>query len=110
MWQLIKLDNIYMICKHIDNDRYYLIPVDHEAAYILNSYNRVHAIIKDGRVRYNNKTWEFEDRKIANTIADLEHLIDFVNLGDQFAHFIKKQIIKEAIKKSTSKLNLSCTL
>lgn len=89
--------------KQIGHDKWYLIPLDHRAAYLISDYSRTLVEIKDGYI------------KIMDSIIDVEYvvemnnnvkpkaintLIDFMSLGNDNTRIIKKAFLKEYIKEN----------
>ena len=53
--------------RQIDDDKWFLIPLDHRAAYLISSYDRILVEIKDGYI------------KTQDSIIDVEYVVEMNN-------------------------------
>lgn len=90
--------------KQIGNDEWYLIPLDHRAAYLIGDYSRVLVKIKDGYIKAMDNIIDVEYVIEMNDnvkIKAIDTLIDFINLGNDNTRIVKKAFLKEYIKENT---------
>lgn len=88
--------------KQIDDRKWFLIPLDHRAAYLISNYNRVLATINANRIQINNIKIDVDYiAKINDTdkATAIDTLIDFIDLGNRNTEIIKKTFLKEYMKK-----------
>lgn len=90
--------------KQIGNNKWYLIPLDHRAAYLISSYDRILVEIKDGYIKTQDSIIDVDyvvemNDNVKSKAIDM--LIDFMGLGNDNTHIIKKAFLKEYIKENT---------
>lgn len=90
--------------RQIDDDKWFLIPLDHRAAYLTSSYDRILVEIKDGYIKTQDSTIDVDyvvemNDNVKSKAIDM--LIDFMSLGNDNTRIIKKVFLKKYIKENT---------
>ena len=90
--------------KQINDDKWFLIPLDHRAAYLIRSYDCILVEIKDGYIKTQDSIIDVDYVvEMNNNVKPkaINTLIDFIGLGNDNTRIIKKAFLKEYIKENT---------
>lgn len=105
----------YMLIKEINqpitevDHKYFLIPLDHITAELLDSYDRIQTRIHVEINKQDDKNIIFDKTKTSvknptfyiNELHAFDVLVDFIALGDQSTRNNKKEFIKDYVAKLT---------
>lgn len=89
--------------KQIDDNKWFLIPLDHRAAYLISSYDRILVEIKDGYIKTQDSIIDVDYVVEMNDNVKpkaIDTLIDFMSLGNDNTRIVKKAFLKKYIKEN----------
>ena len=96
-------DHYYFLIKHIQDKKYFMIPLDHSSSYLIKTYNRKIIDLNDQRNQDNQPLLNLLNAEsleyFVNDQPAMQTLIDFIQLGDKYAVIGKQSFLNDFINK-----------